>query len=68
MKQIDELFMGMSVEDKRAAVAMKRHFQNTGFRPAQPGIGKAVLIGVKAADGFAPSEGRRLGVTNDGHR
>jgi hypothetical protein len=31
VKQIDELFVGISVEGQRAAIGVKRHFQHTGF-------------------------------------
>jgi hypothetical protein len=32
MEQVDELFMGMSIEYQRAAVGVKRRFQHAGFR------------------------------------
>ena len=40
MKQIDELFMGVPIEDQRAAIGVKRHFQHAGFRTGQASIGK----------------------------
>ena len=31
MKQVDKLFVGMSIEDERAAIGVKRHFQHAAF-------------------------------------
>ena len=59
MKQVDELFVGMSIEDQCAPVSVKRHFQHAGLRTGQASIGKAVAIGIKAAHRFAPWESRR---------
>ena len=54
MKQLDELLVGISVEDQRPAVGVKRYFQYARFRTGQAGIGKAVAIRVKAIHGSAP--------------
>jgi hypothetical protein len=44
----------MAIEDQRAPVGVKRHFQHARFRTVQAGVGKAVAIGVKAAHRFPP--------------
>jgi hypothetical protein len=47
MKQIDKLFMDMSVEEQRAAVSVKRHFEYARFRAGQPSIGETGAISVE---------------------
>src|SRR5439155_16858682 len=43
------LLVGMPVEDQLAAIGVKRHFQNAGFRTGQPSIGEALAITLKSA-------------------
>ena len=49
VKEINELLVGMPVEDQLAAIGVKRHFQNAGLRTGQPGIGEALAITLKSA-------------------
>jgi hypothetical protein len=52
VKQVNELLVGMAVEDERAAVGVQRHFQNASRRTAETGIGETIAISVKAAHGI----------------
>jgi len=54
VKKIDKLFVGMPVEDKCAAIGVKRNFQNAALRTDLAGIGETVAIGIKTNHGFAP--------------
>ena len=47
VKQVDELLVGVAVEDERAAIGVKRHFKHARRRTAETGIGETVAIGVK---------------------
>ncbi len=47
MKQVDELFVGMPVEDQRAAICVKRHFQHAALGTREAGIGETVAIVVE---------------------
>ena len=47
MKQVDELFVGISVEGQRAVIGVKRHFQHACLGTGQSSIGKTFAISVK---------------------
>jgi hypothetical protein len=49
VKKVNELFVGMPVEDERTAIGMKRHFQDAAFRTGRTGVGETVAIGVRLA-------------------
>ena len=47
VKQVDELFVGISVEGQRAVIGVKHHFQHACLGTGQSSIGKTVAISVK---------------------
>src|SRR5580692_184520 len=49
MKKRDELLMGVAVEQKRSAVAVKGDLQYATFRSGETSVGKGVLVAPKAA-------------------
>ena len=61
VEQVDKLLMSVSIEDESSPISVKRHFQDAGLRTGQTSIGKAVAIGIKAADGFVPLAAGRAG-------
>ena len=48
VKQVDELLVSMAVENERAAIGVKRHFEYAGFRAGQPSIRETGAINVEA--------------------
>src|SRR5947208_13899135 len=48
MTQVDELFVGMAVEDERTAVGVQRDSQNASRRPAETGIEATLPVSRKA--------------------
>ena len=57
MKQVDKLFVGMAVEDQRAAISVQRHFQHAVRRTGKAGVGETVAISVKATHGILRATG-----------
>jgi hypothetical protein len=44
MEQVDELFMGVPVEQQLAAIGVQHDFQHAFGRAGQPGVGKQIPI------------------------
>jgi hypothetical protein len=66
-EQINELFVGMSVEHQRATVGVKCYFQHTCFRAGQASIRKTIAICVKAGHVQGPCvSSLQWAVTPDG--
>jgi hypothetical protein len=55
VKQVDELLVGIPVEDQRAAIRVKRHLEHACLRTGQQGVGKTLPVCVKATHRSAPS-------------
>ena len=54
MKQVNELLMGVSVEDELAAVGVKRDLEHAIRLAGEAGIGECVTIGFKTGHDAVP--------------